>query len=96
MSTPSSTKTIDPGSPPYCPVCGGNKIVAPDRQSRSAVCLGCASIVRPEISVGGEVRPFLFRESELRVHPPEILKLVQHVKAKIQNDAPIGRAVPVA
>jgi hypothetical protein len=75
----------DPGPPPYCPVCGGNKIVAPNRQSHSAVCLGCASIVRPEISVGGEVKPFLFRESELRVHPPEIVQLQKQVLQQIHS-----------
>jgi hypothetical protein len=75
----------DPGSPPYCPTCGGNKIAAPRAGSHSGVCVGCASIVRPEISVGGEVKPFLFRESELRVHPKEILLLREQVMAQIAS-----------
>jgi hypothetical protein len=65
----------DPGQPPYCSACGHTKIAAPSQQSRYGVCLTCGAVVQPEISVGGELRPFLNRVSELAPLPPEIMKL---------------------
>jgi len=80
--TTTSTKTIDPGPPPYCPVCGGRQVAVPNNQSHYGVCVGCATVVKPEISVGGEIRPFFVRVSELMPLTKDVVQLREKIRAR--------------
>ena len=81
----------DPGPPPYCPRCGGNKVAAPPN-SRQGVCVGCGSHVRLLSSIEGHVLPFLQELSDLAVHPPPLVQLANQVRAKIRQEDELRHA----